>query len=158
MTTDDARCQEVLSTARGDDSDGPELRKHVERCESCRAELSDFRTLARVARSALQMDPSIGLSNETLKRARRRPVHIWGRRAAFAAAAAVAVAFALLGPRFAEPRRAQLVLDVPPPADGGLRYVLTGPGGSTTGDLRSATQPEFVLETVAVNAMVLDTF
>ena len=174
MKTQLTPCEEVLAIARGDERDHPEITAHLDRCVGCREEVSDYRLLAHAARTALMSASEAGAlrgeAGSTLVRARRRPLFGGWALPAFAATAALMV----LMLRAAPPSGAErLVLDITgidaqvdsaasadPKMSGsqGLHWELTGSLGSASGDLPLAGETELVLETVAVNAMVLDTF
>ena len=154
-------CQETLSTARGDERDDLETQRHLAACADCRDEIAEIQAFAHLARAATATaTPSSRFRLETVARARRRPAWLGvPMRVALAAAATVAVAVSWKSTpatSYATNAPIRLTIDAATADTGGLEVEVAGPLGRER--TRMLPETRFVLETVAVNAMVVDTF
>jgi len=157
-----AVCEEVLSEARGDERDAPEIREHLERCIDCRDEILEIRAMTTAVRSVMPAVPSPAQYRiETVERALGdSSAGFWSWRLAVGAAAAAALTFLLVSGSTSDGPSAapvKLRVELEAPAHGHLHYVVHGTdrapryGGI---ELTSQTLPD----TVTLDTVVADTF
>jgi hypothetical protein len=160
----ESSCYETLATARGDERDGPDLRTHLAHCPDCRHQVEELRLLVRRAQSELLSASTASELGAIRARLERHRSERWTGLAWAAAVAAGLAALSLaipLGRPGPEPamlgqRPDKVTIEFAQPAGNRLPYVLHGPQGDRHGALD--IPPQYVLETVPVNAVVVDTF
>ena len=180
MSQQSPRCEEVLSEARGNADDRPEIRRHLQACAACTQALADCTRLAVSLRSSLVRETSASASVRSilgvLAAEQRRSVLEWPRLlvASGVAAASFALVFGLtwatrpparesrstpvaaLSPAPSAALGSGLVVDVSEPHAERVRFEVRGEQGVEQGELDLHTH--FVLDTVPANAVVVDTF